>query len=177
MSGEKQGQVLREIEADIENIQAAWDWAICHRQLERLEQAVDGLCMFYLRRARFNDGREACQRAIEAIQATAPEGDKTRRARLSARLRTWQAALSLNLERFEEAEQFLQESQSILDDAELDPQQVIAERIFTLVIRALLANLRYHPAATLEIFPASQYPFAKEPSGKNRFSSSSFGAT
>ena len=167
LSGEKQGQALREIEADIENIQAAWDWAICHRQLECLEQAADGLCMFYLRRARFNDGWEACQRAVEAIQATASDGDKTRRARLLARLHTWQAALSMNLEHFEEAEQFLQESQVILDEAELEPQQVISERIFMLVIRALLANLRYHPADTLENFQLastlSQKAYGKEP--------------
>jgi DNA-binding SARP family transcriptional activator/predicted ATPase len=167
LRGEKQGQVLREIEADIENLQAAWDWATCHSQLEQLEQAVDGLCMFYLRRARFIDGREACQRAVDAVQATAPDGDKTRRARLFARLHTWQAALSMNLERFEEAEQHLQESQAILDKAELDPQQMISERIFTLVIRALLANLRYHPADTLEYFhqasTLSQKAYGKEP--------------
>ena len=167
LSGERQGQVLREIEADIENIQAAWDWAICQRQLECLEKAVDGVCMFYLRRARFNDGREACRRAVEAVQATIPDEDKTRRSRLVARLRTWQAVLSMNLECFEEAEQLLQESQTILDEAELEPPQVISEQIFTLVIRALLANLRYHPAATLEYFrqasTLSQKAYGKEP--------------
>jgi DNA-binding SARP family transcriptional activator/predicted ATPase len=152
LSGEKQGQVLREIEADIENIQAAWDWAACHGQLEQLEQAVDGLCMFYLRRGRFTDGLEACQRADEAVQTAAPEGDKPQRSRLSARLRTWKAAMSLNLERFDETEQLLQESQSILDDPGLNLQQAIAERVFTLVIRAILENIRYHPSATLEYF-------------------------
>ena len=167
LSGEKQGQVLREIEADIENIQEAWDWAVIHRQLECLEQAVDGLCMFYLRRARFNGGRSACQQAIETIHATAPKGDKTRCARLSARLRTWQAVFSLNLEHFDETEQLLQESLSILDDPDLDPEQVIAERIFMLIIRAFLANLQYHPATTLEYFQQastlSRNAYAKEP--------------
>jgi DNA-binding SARP family transcriptional activator/predicted ATPase len=165
LSGVKQGQVLREIEADIDNLQAAWDWAIRYRQPDHLEQMVDGLCMFYLRRGRFTDGLETCQRAFEAIQADTPDGDPTPRARLSARLRTWQAAVSLNLERSEEAEQFLQESQSLLDDPHLDPHQVIMEQIFTLAIRGLLANLRYHPDVTLKILQQAS-TLAQKTTGK-----------
>ncbi len=38
---------IDEIEADIANIQAAWDWAIAQGDLARVEQAFDGLCIYY----------------------------------------------------------------------------------------------------------------------------------
>lgn len=150
LTSEGQGQALREMESDIENFQAAWDWAVAQRQIEPLEQAVDGLCMFYLRRGRFAEGQGACQAAIEAVYAAKLETEKTLYARLSSRLRIWQAAFYLNLERFEQTKRLLWESQSILDDPELDPRQLIAEQVFMLVIRAILANQQYDPAATLE---------------------------
>ena len=64
----QQGQALCEIETDLTNIQAAWDWAVQHNYFDDFEQTVDGLCMFYLRRARFKEGRDACQAAFDTIQ-------------------------------------------------------------------------------------------------------------
>ncbi|MBN2046174.1 MAG: hypothetical protein JW757_14215 [Anaerolineales bacterium] len=152
LHGERQGQVLRDIETDIENIQAAWRWAVAQQKLALLEQAVEGLGMFYLRRGRFADGVEAYQRAIQSLPSIAPEREKTMHARLSARLRTWQAVFTLNLEQFEQTEQLLQESALILADPQLDPQQLVAERIFMLIIRSILANQRFDRAATLEAY-------------------------
>jgi DNA-binding SARP family transcriptional activator/predicted ATPase len=140
VSGEKQGQVLREIEATLENVQAAWDWAVSQKQVDYLEQAVDALGMFYLRRARFTEGLEACQKAFAAIRGSVIPENHIQRIRLSARLLTWQAILNLNLENFKEASLFLRESQRLLDDSELDCQQSPQEWIFLLGVHALLAN-------------------------------------
>jgi len=150
-----QGEALQEMEAELENLQAAWEWAVCQKQVARLEQAVDGLCMFYLRRARFSEGRDACRKAFEAIQSNPSLDNHMQQVRLSSRLLTWQAVLNLNLERFEEVGQLLQESQRILDDSHLDPHQVIQERIFMLVIRALFANQRFDTAAMLTDYEQS----------------------
>jgi predicted ATPase/DNA-binding SARP family transcriptional activator len=152
LSSERQGQVLREIETELENVQAAWDWAVNQKQFECIEQSVDGMCMFYLRRARFAEGRNACQNAVEIIKGIKMQEEGSSQPRLNARLLTWQAALSMNLERFEEAGQFLQESREKLDDLQLDPGQVIGERIFSLIIQALLASLIYDPAASLKFY-------------------------
>jgi len=140
LRGEKQGQVLREIEADLENIQAAWDWAVSQKQVEYLAQAVDALGMFYLRRARFTEGLDACHKAFAAIRDSVIPENHIQRIRLSARLLTWQAILNLNLENFKEAGLLLRESQRILDDSDLDCQQSPQEWIFLLGIHALLAN-------------------------------------
>jgi predicted ATPase/DNA-binding SARP family transcriptional activator len=152
LNGETQGQALREIEAELENVQTAWNWAVDQRQCAYIEQAVDGLCMYYLRRARFTEGLDACQKVVEAIEGAERQEERVKRSRLAARLLVWLAALSMNLERFDEAKQFLQESQYILDDPQLDPPQAIEERIFSLVIQGLLANLGFDSVSFIEIY-------------------------
>ncbi len=152
LSGERQGEVMREIELELANIKAAWDWAVYQKRLDFLEQIVDGLCTFLLRRGRFTEGLDTCLKTIEAIQGVTSVDDFARQARLSIRLLTWEASLNMNLERFEEAKQSIQESLRILDDPRLDPSQVISERIFTLIIQGLLANLGYDPIPLIEIY-------------------------
>jgi predicted ATPase/DNA-binding SARP family transcriptional activator len=147
LGGVDQGQALREIEIELENLQAAWEWAVGQGQVEHLEQAVDGLSKFYLRRARFAEGRDACQASVTAIQSVDLPEARTQNARLIARLLTWQAAFSMNLECFEDAGRFLHKSQVILDNPKLDQQEIIPERIFWGIIQALLANLRYDATA------------------------------
>lgn len=152
LGGEKQGQVLREIESELENIQDAWDRAVDHKRVKGMEQAVDGLCMFYLRRARFAEGLDACQQAFEAIQSVIRLHDYTQLSLLSVRLRTWQAVMNLNLECFEEAKQFIQKSQQTLDDPLLDLTQAGSEQIFVLIIQTMLAALQHDPEQTLKYY-------------------------
>ncbi len=152
MTSEKQGQALREIETELENVQAAWDWAVSQRQSACLLQAVDGLCMFYLRRTRFIEGLDACQMAAEALEETEPQDERVKKSRLVARLLIWQAALSINLELFEEAGQHLQKSRELLNDPVLDQQQVIHEWIFELTTQTLLAALQHDPELALRYY-------------------------
>jgi tetratricopeptide (TPR) repeat protein len=135
-----QGQALREMESELGNLQAAWEWAIACGQAEYVEQAVDAIYMFYLRRARFTEGRDSCQNAFETLQSVKSLADELQHVRLSSRLLTWQAVMNINLERFEDARQLLVKSAHILDAPGRD-QQLIQEQIFMLVIRALLASL------------------------------------
>lgn len=145
----KQGGILREIETDLENIHAAWEWALHHQRFDYLEQAVDGMGIFYLRRARLSEGRDAYLEASEFLQAYLSAKDDNQLACLSARMLFWQAALSLNLEQFEEAKNLVQAGQTILDRPELDQQQVIPERIFGWIIQASLGIMQFDAAAAL----------------------------
>lgn len=166
LGGVLQGQALSEMEAELENLQASWEWAVNQKDLDALEQGVDGLCMFYFRRARFTEGIEACRGAVDALHNTAFHDDANRHDRLTSRLRTWGAVFSLNLERLEEASQYLQESQSILDAPEVDPQTAVQERIFWLVIRGILSNLRMDGAASLADFERA-YQLSQRVQGSN----------
>jgi DNA-binding SARP family transcriptional activator/predicted ATPase len=165
LNGEKQGQVLREIETEFGNLQTAWEWATSHEQLMQLAQAVDGLGMLYLRRALFSEGRASFLNTATALNAGLDKLDHLLLAHLSARLHIWQAVFSLNLERFEEADQSLQESQNILDHAAEDQLQVQPECIFELTIRALLGNLRYEVASTPSTFQRA-IAFSMQSTGK-----------
>jgi DNA-binding SARP family transcriptional activator/predicted ATPase len=152
LSSVKQGQALREIERELANILAAWEWAAQQKRWEYLEQAVTGLCMFYLRRARFAEGRITCQKAIDALERYLTLQDSAEVTRLYARLLTWQGVLNLNLEKLGEAEDCLYKCQQVLDDPRLEPHMVEKERIFSLVLQALIANLHGNPAFMLECY-------------------------
>jgi DNA-binding SARP family transcriptional activator/predicted ATPase len=152
LGSEKQGQALREIETELENVRVAWGWAVGQRQSACLLQAVDGLFMFYLRKTRFIEGLDACQMATEALEGTEQQEELVKQTRLAARLLIWQAALSFNLELFEEAEQLLQKSRELLNDPVLDQQQVIHEWIFELTTQTLLAALQHDPELALRFY-------------------------
>jgi len=149
LNSAKQGQALREIETELANIQTAWDWAVQQQCWEYLAQSVDGLCMFYLRRARFAEGLIICQKAIDALEGLPISEDFVDVVRLSARLFSWQGVLNLNLEKLAEAEACLYQCQKALADPRLESQPAISEWIFALVVRGLIANLSGDPDAML----------------------------
>ena len=157
LGGEKTGQILREIEADCANFRVAWNWAVTRVQIDHLGQASDGLCMFFLRQARFAEGVEICRRAeamLETVVTVEGRG-------LRARLLTWLAVFSINLGDYRNAGQYLDEGQSILDDQVMSPQPFSKGRYFLLTIQAELALLQYNLSACLNLLERS-YIFARE---------------
>ena len=69
LKGPRQQAAMAEIEADSENARAAWNWALERGQVERLEQAMEGLCCFYEWRGRYPAVIAAAQAAIHLAQA------------------------------------------------------------------------------------------------------------
>lgn len=58
LSGRSQGKALAEIEVEIDNVRAAWNWAVAHGKYEQLEQMMESLCEFYRIRGELNEGFE-----------------------------------------------------------------------------------------------------------------------
>jgi predicted ATPase/DNA-binding SARP family transcriptional activator len=56
-----------EIDGEMENVRAAWNWAVERGDLERLDRAVEGLSIYYEMRRRPQDGAAACQLAVERL--------------------------------------------------------------------------------------------------------------
>jgi DNA-binding SARP family transcriptional activator/predicted ATPase len=152
LGGINQGRVLCDMEMDWENCQAAWDWAICYRQLDLLDQAIDGLGMFLMRRALLDEGWETYRKTNVALQDKTMIGESLQLVRLSAKSLIWQAVFCLNLVRGEEAHQLLQKAQQVLDNSQFDPGQLVHERIFWLVILAWSANLQHNPNASVNYY-------------------------
>ncbi len=61
LKGARQQAALDEIEADSENVRAAWHWAIQHEDTAQLALAMNALGMFYEWQGRFQDGAAAFQ--------------------------------------------------------------------------------------------------------------------
>jgi tetratricopeptide (TPR) repeat protein len=73
LKGPRQQVALSEMEADRDNIRAAWQWAVEHRQVERLAHSLGGLALFYWLLGRYGEG-EAALRAVTRIMVNSAIG-------------------------------------------------------------------------------------------------------
>jgi DNA-binding SARP family transcriptional activator/predicted ATPase len=126
LKGPQQRVALAESEAESENARAAWRWAAAHGQVERMDQALEGLCLFYARRTRFEEGESACRQAVENLKMSVSE----RGLRLLARTLGWQSVFSHVLGRAGLAEEALEQGQRILERPELAGLDTRRERAF-----------------------------------------------
>lgn len=63
----RQLTTLDEIDADFENVHAAWEWATLCRNGDAIERMVECLCLFLWMRSRWRDAKEPFQKAHEAF--------------------------------------------------------------------------------------------------------------
>jgi predicted ATPase/DNA-binding SARP family transcriptional activator len=67
LTGREQGKALAEIEAEIGNVRAAWDWALSQIKIEEIDHALDSLAEFYHLRGWFQEGEAAFARAAQPL--------------------------------------------------------------------------------------------------------------
>lgn len=68
INGGRQSQAVLEIEAEIDNVRAAWRWAVGQANVKAIGQAVDPLYLFYQFRSHYREGAEAFGRAVQALE-------------------------------------------------------------------------------------------------------------
>lgn len=114
MVGGGQVEALAAIEAEIENVRAAWQRMLDPLRPERLNQAVDGLYHFVIIRSRFREGAELFRAARVALERHAPADRASRLAlgRVMAREGRFMSSLS----RYAEASALLDRSLDVLRD-------------------------------------------------------------
>ncbi len=61
-----QHEALQELGRDLENIRAAWTWAIRHDQSEKIAQVVAGLSLFYELQGLYQEGWDTFSQAVQA---------------------------------------------------------------------------------------------------------------
>jgi predicted ATPase/DNA-binding SARP family transcriptional activator len=115
LKGPRPRAALAEIETESENARLAWTWAAGKIQVERLEQAMEGLCFFYLCRMRYKEGEAVCRLAAEKLALAVTEDG----LRVLAKVLMWQGSFSWRLGCIEFADQLLQESLVLLERSEL----------------------------------------------------------
>jgi predicted ATPase len=140
LKGARQQAALAEMDVEIENTRTAWNWAVEQGQVERMDQAIDGLCRFYEWRVRYQEGEAACRMAArklasEKLAATASgEG-----LRIWAKILTWQSVFSRVLGCTEPASQLLRQSLALLEKPELVGQDTRLEKAFVLAEMGYIA--------------------------------------
>lgn len=72
MIGGRQREAAREIAADLENIRAAWEWAIERRDVAALRTSEHAFELFHEFRCRYREGYDLFERAAQMLQDTEP---------------------------------------------------------------------------------------------------------
>jgi len=141
LKGPPQQAALSEIEADIENVRAAWEWAVAQGDLEHLAQGMEGLARFYGWRVRYRDG-ESAFRIVEERLAGWKEGTSEASVghlRVRALALAWQGRFCHRLGDTERARRLLQRSLDLLDSSA--PADTSRERAFALGVMSSIEYL------------------------------------
>jgi len=71
LKSHKASEILKTIFIELGNIKQAWRQAALQKNIEWLDQAMEGLNVFYLNRHRYQEGAELCQATLQQLQDTA----------------------------------------------------------------------------------------------------------
>ncbi|HEX6384120.1 MAG TPA: tetratricopeptide repeat protein, partial [Anaerolineae bacterium] len=125
LKGGRQSEALSEIDREIDNVRAAWQWAVAERDEEALALGLDPLYYFFLLRGRQREGADMFAQAVQALR---PRSDK--QSSILAQALARQGACSRFIGRLEEAKSLLEESLQIA--RALDNKREIAFTLYHL---------------------------------------------
>jgi predicted ATPase/DNA-binding SARP family transcriptional activator len=136
LKGLRQQAALAEVETDSENFRAAWNWAVAQGQVERLDQAMEGLAWFYWWRGRYPEGETVFQATAKKLAVASDLSPAASwgsvplgyRLRVWARALAWQSYYCRTLGRRELAAQLQQQSLALFERPELADQDTRRER-------------------------------------------------
>ncbi len=101
--GAQTPNTLTTLQADIDNIRHAWQWAIANRDLEAIAAGWEGLADFYLHKMFFTEAEEAFRSGASMLQAEPDAAPDAVHRRLLATLQVAQASFLNMLTRYDEA--------------------------------------------------------------------------
>lgn len=112
LKGPRQGKILSVMEAESENLQAAWRQAVAARQVDLLGRGLDGLALYASLRSHFQLGELLCRLAVEMLGKHLTPGDDPT---LYTRLQTWQAHFQRRLGKNDLAAKLLESCRTRLE--------------------------------------------------------------
>lgn len=122
MMGGRQAEYLNDVEKDLENVRAAWAWAVNQLDTELLGQAADGWLFFLESRSRWEEGKIQFSMAVHSLQgAELDRGGKLVMAVCMVRLGWFYCRLS----QFDRARDLLEQSHRMLTDLKADKEKVL----------------------------------------------------
>ena len=115
----RRSETLREMDAEINDLQAAWKWASNLGEIARLASSLQGLCLYYEMRVRYPEGEQACQAGLSALPDNLAEAEILR-----ARLLLWRASFLALSGELEAARSLRQQASALLDQLEAQNAEV-----------------------------------------------------
>ncbi|MFC1879397.1 hypothetical protein ACFLZW_05740, partial [Chloroflexota bacterium] len=109
-----QEEALDRIDIEHENLRGAWNWAARQGDNALLTSMLDGLCLYYDLRVRYQEGLSACRLASENMVSTDNSADVLP---LRAHCQIWESRFYRLLGQNKHARDLLAESQALLDSA------------------------------------------------------------
>ena len=140
--GPRQQEALAEMDIEIDNAQAAWEWAVERRDAKHLSQATEGLRYYYGRRVRRREGKAAFDSAAQALGTVGkPEaGVDGDTLRTLAKVLAFQASFAQALGQTEVAHELLTQGLGLLKRPELADRDTRSEEALLWYFRGSLAR-------------------------------------
>jgi len=121
LAGSRQKEALSEMEAERENICAAWYWAVEQRKVSNLDLAMEGLEHFYWQSGRYGEAEAAFGAAANVrVPVGVATVDSAESLRVTARALAWQTNFQRAMGQRETALRLQQQCRRILQDPTLD---------------------------------------------------------
>ena len=129
IKGPRRREALAEMDVEIDNARAAWDWVVAQGDVERLSEAVEGLGRYYGLRWRSQEGTVALSSAVERLRRANGAADDASRYGLMTLVKILglQAELTLGLSRPEMARDLAEQGLELLERPELSDWDTRAE--------------------------------------------------
>jgi predicted ATPase/DNA-binding SARP family transcriptional activator len=136
--GLRQREVLLEMDLDIGNARAAWDWAAEKDDAARLGRSADAMYEYATRRSRSAEGEEVFRRATDRSR-TDPED--TFRTTVLLTLRGYQGALALNAGHVDDARAVVADGLAMAAAARAGPPALTSPEAFLWWVRGHLGRV------------------------------------
>jgi DNA-binding SARP family transcriptional activator/predicted ATPase len=103
--GKHNEQTMSEVDREIENVEAAWDWAVSQQDVQTLTESLGRLSSYYYLKGLFRHGEEVCATAIRQLPSPSAEDRMAEdpSAALVARLMAREARFLTRQARYERA--------------------------------------------------------------------------
>jgi DNA-binding SARP family transcriptional activator/predicted ATPase len=147
LRGAQQQDAIAAIDAERENVRAAWQWAGVRLRWAELAQAADCLGMYLKWQATFAEGLMLFAGAADALAAAPELSGEPRRQLVLAQLRAWQSNFARLLGQRNQAEQILDAAAALLDDVPPTIAEVQRVRAFVLLQCGQIAHDAGRPEA------------------------------
>lgn len=137
ITGRRQQEAVKEIAADLENVRAAWQWAIQQAKDEEIRQAANTWQYFLQFQSRYLEGADLFEKAAKTLDHGTPAHQQRS---LLAELLIYQGWFCMRLGRLQQAETVVEKSQAILDELGIfHPRGAASDPLAAL---GTLANIR-----------------------------------